>query len=267
MEFDSNLLQYWSILDQHNHQGKDTWSKTEVLLLQTVSSGHRTVRGYHRKLCERNKWSKWVASINCCPLYIKEEWERYEDCLELYWPVTGASISIIVFSCFSIWAPSLMIRRATDSSNRPSRMKCCFKTSALGLPVFSSYTSDSVNLFASGTGTPDTAGEGEEDWDEEADDGIDGRDIMIYFCNNQEESTVCHKTECENATRLRVKEGQRERDVGMGHEISTREGNERWNKKESHNFSLFSLFPSLFYLSYTSCSCLFLLVLENKRWI
>ena len=34
-------------------------------------------------------------------------------------PVTGASISIIVFSDLSKAAPSLMIRKAADSSIRP----------------------------------------------------------------------------------------------------------------------------------------------------
>ena len=71
-------------------------------------------------------------------------------------PVTGASISIIVFSFLSSMAPSLMILRAADSSILPSRMKCCFNTSGRGLLVRGSNTSLIVSLLEGGNGTPET---------------------------------------------------------------------------------------------------------------
>lgn len=69
-------------------------------------------------------------------------------------PVTGASISIIVFSDLSRVAPSCMIRKAADSSIRPSSIKCCLSTSDWGLPVRASNTSATVNLWLGGKGTP-----------------------------------------------------------------------------------------------------------------
>ena len=68
-------------------------------------------------------------------------------------PVTGASMSIIVFSDLRRAAPSLMILSAAFSSSRPSRMKCCLRTSGLGLLVRESNTSAIVILFAGGNGT------------------------------------------------------------------------------------------------------------------
>lgn len=69
-------------------------------------------------------------------------------------PVTGASMSIIVFSCRRRAAPSLMMRRAAASSMRPSRTKCCLRTSGRGLPVLASNTSATDNLRLGGNGTP-----------------------------------------------------------------------------------------------------------------
>lgn len=69
-------------------------------------------------------------------------------------PVTGASISIIVFSDLSRAAPSCMIRKAAASSIRPSSIKCCLSTSDWGLPVRASNTSAAVNLWLGGKGTP-----------------------------------------------------------------------------------------------------------------
>jgi len=69
-------------------------------------------------------------------------------------PVTGASMSIIVFSDRSNVAPSLIIRRAAASSIRPSSMKCCFRTSGRGFAVRVSNTSVVVSLWLGGNGTP-----------------------------------------------------------------------------------------------------------------
>ena len=76
--------------------------------------------------------------------------EKNKQC---FLPVTGASMSIIVFSDLSRAAPSLMILSAAFSSSRPSRMKCCLRTSGLGLLVRESNTSAIVILFAGGNGT------------------------------------------------------------------------------------------------------------------
>ena len=75
----------------------------------------------------------------------------YQSCL----PVTGASMSIMVFSCRRSAAPSLMIRNATSSVTRPSRMKCCFRTSGLGLPL-ASKASLIVTLWLGGNGTAES---------------------------------------------------------------------------------------------------------------
>lgn len=69
-------------------------------------------------------------------------------------PVTGASMSIIVFSERNNVAPSFMILRAAASSIRPSRMKCCLSTSGRGLFVRESNTSEAVSLLLGGNGTP-----------------------------------------------------------------------------------------------------------------
>lgn len=82
-------------------------------------------------------------------IYWRRQWVKCGS------PVTGASISIIVFSFLSSIAPSLMILRAADSSMRPSRMKCCFRTSGRGLFVRASNTSLIVNLLEGGNGTPE----------------------------------------------------------------------------------------------------------------
>lgn len=84
--------------------------------------------------------------------------ERTEEKL----PVTGASISIIVFSDLSRAAPSCMIRKAAASSIRPSSIKCCLSTSDWGLPVRASNTSATVNLWLGGKGTPGFWGKREE---------------------------------------------------------------------------------------------------------
>ena len=70
-------------------------------------------------------------------------------------PVTGASISTIVFSDLSKAAPSLIIFRAALSSILPSKIKCCFKISGLGLLVRWSKTSGMVSRWAGGNGTPE----------------------------------------------------------------------------------------------------------------
>ena len=57
-------------------------------------------------------------------------WPLQVECVDEWSvPVTGASISIMVFSDLSREAPSLMTLNAALSSMRPSRMKCCFNTS------------------------------------------------------------------------------------------------------------------------------------------
>lgn len=68
-------------------------------------------------------------------------------------PVTGASISIMVFSERRRAAPSLTIRRAAASSILPSRIKCCLRTSGRGRSVRGSNTSATVNLCDGGKGT------------------------------------------------------------------------------------------------------------------
>lgn len=83
----------------------------------------------------------------------------YLACRIVHWyqylPVTGASISIIVFSCRKSAAPSFIILRATSSVTLPSNMKCCLKTSGRGLPL-ESNTSLMVSLWLGGNGTPKT---------------------------------------------------------------------------------------------------------------
>lgn len=77
-------------------------------------------------------------------------------------PVTGASMSIIVFSLRSSVAPSWMMRTAAASSMRPSSMKCCLRTSGKGLPLpRRSNTSATVSLWLGGNRTP--AGKGQTD--------------------------------------------------------------------------------------------------------
>lgn len=68
-------------------------------------------------------------------------------------PVTGASISIIVFSERSRAAPSFTIRRAAASSILPSRIKCCLRTSGRGRFVSGSNTSATVSLCDGGKRT------------------------------------------------------------------------------------------------------------------
>lgn len=72
----------------------------------------------------------------------------------LYPPVTGASMSIMVFSDLSSDAPSLTMRNAAASSIRPSSMKCCFNMSGRGLFVLESHISAVVNFRPGGNGTP-----------------------------------------------------------------------------------------------------------------
>jgi len=69
-------------------------------------------------------------------------------------PVTGASMSIMVFSDLSSDAPSLTMRNAAASSIRPSSMKCCFNVSGRGLFVLESHISAVVNFRPGGNGTP-----------------------------------------------------------------------------------------------------------------
>lgn len=67
-------------------------------------------------------------------------------------PVTGASMSSIVFSWRKIAAPSLMIRSATASSTRPSLVRWAFRRSTRGFPS-QSNTSFSVSRWLKGKGT------------------------------------------------------------------------------------------------------------------
>ena len=64
-------------------------------------------------------------------------------------------MSIMVFSCRSKAAPSLISLRATSSVTRPSRMKCCLRTSGRGFPL-GSNTSLMVSRWLGGKGTPET---------------------------------------------------------------------------------------------------------------
>lgn len=75
--------------------------------------------------------------------------------------VTGASMSIIVFSAFSRAAPSCMMRRAADSSSRPSDTKYFFSSSRLGWPLRPTNTSATVSLCLGGNLT--SAEEGREE--------------------------------------------------------------------------------------------------------
>ena len=62
-------------------------------------------------------------------------------------------MSIIVFSCLNKEAPLLINLSATSSCNLPSKIKCCLRTSGLGLSLLSN-TSLSDNLWLGGKGTP-----------------------------------------------------------------------------------------------------------------
>lgn len=67
--------------------------------------------------------------------------------------MTGASISIIVFSERRRAAPSVTMRRAAASSILPSRIKCCLRTSGRGRSVRGSNTSATVSLCDGGKST------------------------------------------------------------------------------------------------------------------
>lgn len=67
-------------------------------------------------------------------------------------PVTGASMSSMVFSWRKIEAPSFMIRRATVSSTLPSLVRWAFSRSTLGFPS-QSNTSFMVRRWLRGKGT------------------------------------------------------------------------------------------------------------------
>ncbi len=61
-------------------------------------------------------------------------------------------MSSMVFSCRRMAAPSLMMRRATGSSKRPSLVRWAFSRSTRGFPS-QSNTSRMFNLWLSGNGT------------------------------------------------------------------------------------------------------------------
>lgn len=93
------------------------------------------------------QWCKWGGMW--CP--------AVADCKRKYlWqvliPVTGASMSSIVFSWRRIAAPSLMIRSATASSTRPSLVRWAFRRSTRGFPS-QSNTSFNVRRWLRGKGT------------------------------------------------------------------------------------------------------------------
>lgn len=71
---------------------------------------------------------------------------------EVLIPVTGASMSSMVFSWRRMAAPSLMIRRATASSTRPSLVRCALSRSTRGFPS-QSNTSFNVRRWLRGKGT------------------------------------------------------------------------------------------------------------------
>lgn len=96
----------------------------------------------------------WRGSISPTVYTPLDTYERYLRTVILHLPVTGASISIIVFSDLSNEAPSLTMRNAAASSIRPSRIKCCFSISGRGLFVLWSHTSAVVNFRPGGNGTP-----------------------------------------------------------------------------------------------------------------
>lgn len=87
---------------------------------------------------------------------VKKRKTTERRCFGSHSPVTGASMSIIVFSDLSSDAPSLTMRNAAASSIRPSRMKCCFSMSGRGLFVLWSHTSAVVSFRPGGNGTPVT---------------------------------------------------------------------------------------------------------------
>ncbi len=126
----------------HNHD-----ADVSQLALLAISTP-RPRYSIHSRLI---KWGgKWHGQRNRLELFkVNQQGSlRYNE------PVTGASMSIIVFSWRSRAAPSLMMRRAAASSIRPSKMKCCLSTSGRGLPVFVSNTSATDNLRLGGNGTP-----------------------------------------------------------------------------------------------------------------
>ena len=127
---------YWSSLYPRSRLGTGIWWWPGGRQPRTASSGRRTDRGYRRTLKMLDVGTEgWGEAISILP-------------------VTGASSSIIVFSALSSAAPSLMIFKAVCSSSLPSRMKCCFRTSGLGLLVLESNTSAMVSLLEGGNGTP-----------------------------------------------------------------------------------------------------------------
>lgn len=77
-------------------------------------------------------------------------------------PVTGASMSSIVFSWRSIAAPSLIIRSATASSTRPSLVRWAFRRSTRGFPS-QSNTSFNVRRWLRGKGTAEDRGQAHGD--------------------------------------------------------------------------------------------------------
>lgn len=67
-------------------------------------------------------------------------------------PVTGASMSSMVFSWRKMAAPSLTMRSATASSTRPSLVRWALRRSTRGLPS-QSKTSFMVRRWLRGKGT------------------------------------------------------------------------------------------------------------------
>ena len=95
-------------------------------------------------------FSVCVCDVDVCVPYVMAQTYRQTEHI----PVTGASMSIMVFSDLSSAAPSLMILSATFSSILPSSMKCCLSISVRGLFVFASNTSAIDSLCDGGNGTP-----------------------------------------------------------------------------------------------------------------
>ena len=134
----------------------------------------------------------WMLRLHECIISILLHWQyvfhspsvsfyysinQYRTSRWKWQPVTGASTSIIVFSCLMMAAPSLMILSATSSDTRPSAMKCCFSTSCRGLP-FASNTSLIVSLFAGGNSTAETKHNGTLDYSRYA------RPTCIHNCQS-----------------------------------------------------------------------------------
>lgn len=126
---------------------KDKW-----LLMKTISSSQQQKETIHLSLwklvqvfiriCfnDEQTMTYCYTDIFCLGRWAKTKQERKVAQI----PVTGASMSIIVFSCLNKDAPLLIIFKATSSCSLPSKIKCCLRTSGLGLSLLSN-TSLSVS--------------------------------------------------------------------------------------------------------------------------